>query len=923
MLNQLQFSYSISNVKNTKSENKKVNFTQIINLITKTKPSQDYLKIQELTKKGIENGLPLKEIKKQINPLKQSLPFFLLSGYQEKGHNNKNIDYNGCVQIDIDIKEKGGNYLAQDVKEQLKNLPYIAFAGISPSSYGVKALVKTNNTDKLKHISVAKQIVSDISNKIKLDEKYFDIIPVSQPSFCFYDTKLYVNILAKDFILKKQIEEIEPNFLLNLKSKDNFKGCNMALDHAFKMKKADNLTVPVLQLFIPHVIRYGISKDYVINYLINKGFLNSLKKKNNKKIKAINDMYRRYKHTFGTWLLQYSIEDYEQEYSKEIKLKSDEYISDCNLIINNNALLVAPVGSGKTYWVAQQSGPKILVVPTQGLVRQCVENYGATPYYEDSKEISEFIAVTYASLPNLTNHIDISLYDLYIDESHNFTTSSSDSFLLEEMNNILRILPLAKKYILLTATPVFSYEELINDLPIIKITKPNNKIKNIQIVEYTSLLGTLNDLVNKSVDKGNFASILLNNTKEDGLLGKVQTTLNEMNGIVLNSTKKYTDDYHNTIVKGEIKDDIQWMIFTTVLKEGVNISKHKKRVDLIVIGNYHPIELEQIAARFRNAEELNLICLKKLKEENNKNKEFNYNFKKFKIQKTAQHLINAANSLNELGCEFLNNTGFNFIKIESNGPQIDTLSMSYHLFNYEKTYLNNNIKAFCELMRNWDWKLLNESTNNNELSQDKLKEIKVTQETKRLLKEEEIENILAKIKNESDFEHITKYEESKNKLEKDIRYKVLYISSYYDDLEKTIEIVKNNYSAGKWKQLVRKIQIIKLKSNKNFMDENNKISIFIKAIYNSFQINKQYHSEEIKTIINRLRKNILNQNKPWSKTICTKYLQTFMEINKTLRRGPNGHEQVVIPIDHTTLNINLDRVKTKLIKQSDFIELLT
>lgn len=924
MLSNLKFSYSVSNVKDTKSANQQVNFLQIVNLITKTKPTKDYEKIKELTKKGINNGLPLNEIKKQINPLKQKLPFFLLSGYQAFGHDNNSIEYNSCVQIDIDMKEKNGDKLALEVKEQLKDLSYILFAGISPSGYGVKALVKTDNQDKLKHLQVAKQIVKSISNQLKLNEKYFDIIPVSQPSFCFYDKDLFVNVNAKSFLIKEDNAIEQPNFLLNLKSKDSEKGCNMAFEHAMKTKKSDNLSVPVLQLFIPHVIRYGINKDYVINYLLSKGYSNALKKKNNKKLKAINDMYKRYAHTFGTWSLKYSIEDYQKEYSKEINLTENQFISDVDLTINHNALLMAPVGSGKTYWVSKQEGRKILVVPTQGLVRQCVEDYNATPYYEDNKEISDFIAVTYASLPHLADQINLNEYDLYIDESHNFTTSSSESFLLDEMNNILSFLPIAKKYILLTATPVFSYEELINDLPIIKINKPNQKNKTVQIIEYNSLLGTLKDLVTKSVDEGRFASVLLNNTKEDGLLGKIQTTLSEMNGQVLNSTKKYTEEYHNTIVKGEIEDDCQWMVFTTVLKEGVNISKHKKSIDIFVIGNFHPIELEQIAARFRNAENLNLICLKKFKEDNNRNKEFNYDFKKFKIQKTAKHLMNAASSLNELGCEFLNNTGFNFIKSTYDGPVMDTLSMSYHLFNYEKTYLNNNNKAFIELLSQWNWVSNgDELINQSELSESEKAEINAVQKESRRLKEEEIELILNRIKEESDFEHITKYETCKTKLEKDIRYKVLYISSYVDDLDKAIEIVKNNYSAGKWNQLVRKIQIIKLKSNQQFMNENNKISIFIKAIYNYFKLNNQYHSEEIQSVINRFRKTILNQNKSWSKTICTRYLQSFMNIEKTLRRGENKHEQVIIPVSYSTLDLNLERVKTKWVKQSDFIELLT
>ena len=121
------FAYPTSDITNPKSFNKGVTLEILYNIITNDKPA-NYDKIGEITINGLNNNVDVKKIKQDIAPYKMKLPFALFSGYQATGHDNKNLIYNGCIQIDIDIKEKGGDKKALEVKEALSKLPYIALA---------------------------------------------------------------------------------------------------------------------------------------------------------------------------------------------------------------------------------------------------------------------------------------------------------------------------------------------------------------------------------------------------------------------------------------------------------------------------------------------------------------------------------------------------------------------------------------------------------------------------------------------------------------------------------------------------------------------------------------------------------------------------------------------------------------------------
>ena len=135
------------------------------------------------------------DLKAAITAKKKELPYFIASGFCEQHHNDQNLQYNGILQIDIDIKSTGGDQQAQELKSRLAafNLPYILAAFISPSGYGFKLLFATDNHDITRHHSAALQAFEHLAALLNIDIKLFDRLGASQPCYYSYDQDIYIN----------------------------------------------------------------------------------------------------------------------------------------------------------------------------------------------------------------------------------------------------------------------------------------------------------------------------------------------------------------------------------------------------------------------------------------------------------------------------------------------------------------------------------------------------------------------------------------------------------------------------------------------------------------------------------------------------------------------------------------------------------
>ncbi|NJN77195.1 MAG: hypothetical protein HC803_01765, partial [Saprospiraceae bacterium] len=185
-----------------------LSLNQLIDLI-KGNPPLNAAKIRQITKQGFEVGTSAKAIKKQIKPLKNSLPFVLFSGFCPVHHNDNDLSYNGCLQIDIDFKFTGGDLKAIELKEVVKDLPYIILAAVSPSGYGLKCLIATNNQELNLHTKASKAVINHLSKTLEIDSVYFDNLGASQPCFVPYDKSVYFNPNYTKFDVFKALYELE------------------------------------------------------------------------------------------------------------------------------------------------------------------------------------------------------------------------------------------------------------------------------------------------------------------------------------------------------------------------------------------------------------------------------------------------------------------------------------------------------------------------------------------------------------------------------------------------------------------------------------------------------------------------------------------------------------------------------------------
>lgn len=174
------------------SQNQQLTLNQLINHI-KREPPQSLAKIRQICRDGFSNGIEPKTIKKQIKSLKNNLDWLLLSGFCPIHHNNETLEYNGVIQIDIDFKFRDGDIKARELKNILSKRNDIMFAAISPSGFGVKAAIHTENTNIKYHKKIIDAIILKLSNELKIDTKYFDSLGASQPCFVPYDADVFYN----------------------------------------------------------------------------------------------------------------------------------------------------------------------------------------------------------------------------------------------------------------------------------------------------------------------------------------------------------------------------------------------------------------------------------------------------------------------------------------------------------------------------------------------------------------------------------------------------------------------------------------------------------------------------------------------------------------------------------------------------------
>lgn len=578
--------------------NREITLEEAFGLFQGDKARRSTTYIRNRFKEDIKNDFPDGNKKEYQKVKKELLDSVMLSGTLQRRTGAG--EYSGLVTFDLD------NNPAERLARFYRRKPDFCVAAgwsVSGAPNGFAVFYTTASNEK-EYEAFSKGIKAFLEIEYGLDVPKSDHIRIR---YIAYDDEMYVNYQAR----QAQLQEFESYI-------DRFYS-----QEAERSRIADDITESEWTEFCA---RYAEKHDYSFirgqrhMYLTYFAIAANLLGINQEMCKqyittkysvrvdsnAISYPYSHYKESHGKWgwrLHNQNIDEY--------VLEPDQYVAHLNLDFRNT-ILFAGTGTGKTYAATTIAEKVVIAVPYHALC----ENIAAEYQFEQYNALSKFegrpnkIVTTYASLGSLTRRLGnaTSEYALVVDEGHNMTLSATRGFMLDDLTFIVHCLDF-KVYAsttFLSGTWLYNIHPIIREMPVIRVRKPRMDKKLFYVRAKNTLQGTV-DLVKKSIEEKRFPFVLQNDTsmKRDTLVGA-------LDGIPIKSftsRSKQDKDFLSIVQDSIIKPGISGILTTTVLKEGNNIN-NEFDVDVIVVGNYHSSEIEQVSQRFRKAKSIHIYIVK-------------------------------------------------------------------------------------------------------------------------------------------------------------------------------------------------------------------------------------------------------------------------------------------------------------------------
>lgn len=204
LMKKITFAYSTDRVDTSAADakpNRRITFDELNAIITGRSYPTSYLELPLLAKQAYTTGD--KAAKDRLTVLKKDLPYFLASGFCSVHHNDTTLEYNGVLQLDVDFKTADGDQDAIKVLDQIKQLrpTGVILATLSPSTFGVKILLTTDNQDKGRHRESLQAAVGYLAEMLQVDQACFERLGASQPVYMPYEREAgeaYFNPDAKN-----------------------------------------------------------------------------------------------------------------------------------------------------------------------------------------------------------------------------------------------------------------------------------------------------------------------------------------------------------------------------------------------------------------------------------------------------------------------------------------------------------------------------------------------------------------------------------------------------------------------------------------------------------------------------------------------------------------------------------------------------
>ena len=572
------------------------------------------------------------------------------------------------------------------------------------------------------------------------------------------------------------------------------------------------------------------------------------------------DIYDRYSNQFGTKSTEpIAYRTAEKNRNSELVIEAGQTLSDLGLTKAQvvGKMLVSPTGSGKTYFISKLEGKKVVVVPSQKLSDELATKYNGKVFNQFSKEVSTqdaLIFVTYASYVNLLNYVNISEYDVYLDECHNLTTSANRSFMHKELDGVLNALINGKQksVTLLTATPIRNAHPYLLGFEQVVVKSNVAKVKEFALVRTTDRVKLMQDVFAKAKNENKFVAVLLNNTRD--LLESYTNALTGYNLQVFNASKKSEDYFVELITTGNIDKNVDGFFSTTVLKEGNSfLLDGKKDVVVVVVGKFGAEEIEQFSARFRNADKVNVVVVRAADYEDR-----NAYFDGFKDE---SDLISAA----EYNAKYFNESKFNdnpygikmtknlnavqetFVRENAEGEyEVDYLVISNFIYEREKSAAWNNTDFFVSKMSQYGWSFKGVATYTAELTEAEKATQSANNKLSKDAREAKAAAIVAKIQTEGLDKNAEIVEANKitDAAEATIRYRLNYIYNYESDANKVFATYNQvSVSTQAWNTFERQVAVAKVKTDSTTVGRDDRK--LIDAVYAAFTTGEVLSNTEI------------------------------------------------------------------------------
>jgi hypothetical protein len=868
------FTFSDENRVYTKAENctknRKINFNQLVLKIKGTAPPAIGL-TRATIKAELLKGNTFAGAKKAAAKHKIEIPYFLPSGFCPIHHNDKSLtDYNSIYQIDIDFKFIGGDLKSLEIKKAIEKIEYIALAAISPSSYGVKALALTTNDKKQNHAAVQKQLLEDLSKRLKIDIKNFDSLGLSQPCFIPYDETPYFRLAPVPFkVDTTKLNDYKRLEACNtfLDSKINVTGeawdiCSrFAKSKGFKINNGTNHSFITFFSICANLL--GIQKNEVQKYVASTGI--------NIGSNCIDYPYQTYNTSFGRWsdVLLFKSD------RKIIQGKTGEKLSDIlKGIPVDNTRIIAPTGTGKTFFsLLHIEGKKVVISPTVALVDNICnddkyKHLNPLPIHENARNLeqvlsSDCIICTYASFRAVAEKLGAAAikYKLIIDEYHNFTSSTAAHFRLDALTRVLRIAPRFKSIIMLSGTELFNVHPAINALPIIEIKVPKPK-KFFKLINAISSTAAAAEQIKRAIKKGKFPMILFND--KGAKLEVLKELLKDYNIVFFNADNKQDHEFKKVVQSGIISNDVQGIISTTVINEGNNIY-NKLNYHFIIYGMFHPSEIEQFCNRPRCPISVTGCIVRSNKRKEKTTFKFRASSYALWLKNSCENLCNEINTQNEINenlkdIEFYSRSSIQRMPIFKNDfgkYEIDYLQLNNFVFETEKTAFYKNDDLLKSELKRFNIEVLETVEHETELTKEAAGAAKDRIKHFKNQREKDYISTIDLLKNESYAYAYASDQLKQRKVKLKAGEKIAF--NYYIELRDTLQklgIEQNKdfifeqleqvgTKKAKLQLLKKRLHIKTLYSNLEYMDSNRMFAIIIKKIQKTITAGTLLSSEEI------------------------------------------------------------------------------